>query len=299
MTIPSDDDAKVGPWPLSQGQLNTLDACPRKFQYQYLEQRVLPADPTLQEAADWGQRFHRLMEQYLLGLSIEPWLAGDRGLAQCFQSLQQKFPDLIPPSETQLCEHRRSLQIGPYSLTAIYDLLILGNGDALIIDWKTATKPRDRPTLANNWQTQLYLYLLAETSAFPPDSLAMTYWFVRSTNANKTHSSTIVQFDYTADWHQAISDRLTQTLDRLTHLQQQWRQEKIPFPQVNPDSNLCQYCAFAEQCDRHQEAQQPSSTPVPVTVSPNNNSPLSIPAWDTIPEIKPHPPLNSPLAPLP
>jgi hypothetical protein len=33
--------------------------------------------------------------------------------------------------------------------------------------------------LAKNWQTRLYLYVLAETSAYPPDSLSMTYWFVQ------------------------------------------------------------------------------------------------------------------------
>ena len=242
---------------------------------------------------EWGQQFHRLMERYLLGLSISPWLDGDRELANCFEALQQAFPDLVDSAATQLCEHRRSLQMGPYLLTVVYDLLILEPERTLIIDWKTAARPRDRARLEQDWQTQLYLYLLAETSPQPPDSLAMAYWFVRSSNhgnpAASSHSSapdappftpTVVQFNYTARWHNTIRDALATTLEQLTR----WRQDLLingrPFPQVSSESPRCIHCTFAPQCDR-----APQSQP---ELLPSRRSPsVVLPPWETIPEINP------------
>ncbi|MEM9246802.1 MAG: PD-(D/E)XK nuclease family protein, partial [Cyanobacteria bacterium P01_F01_bin.153] len=111
-------DRPTGLWPLSQGQLNVLSRCPRQFQHQFLEQRSLPASPQFHGAMEWGQRFHRLMERHILGLSIEPWLAGDHELAVCFNALQESLAETLPPFETpsatKLCEHRRSLQMGDY-----------------------------------------------------------------------------------------------------------------------------------------------------------------------------------------
>jgi hypothetical protein len=69
--------------------------------------------------------------------------------------------------------------VGNYLLTVIYDLILLESDRAVIFDWKTYLKPIDADKLAKNWQTRLYLYVLAETSAYPPDSLSMTYWFVQ------------------------------------------------------------------------------------------------------------------------
>jgi len=68
---------------------------------------------------------------------------------------------------------------GNYLLTVIYDLILLESDRAVIFDWKTYLKPIDADKLAKNWQTRLYLYVLAETAAYPLDSLSMTYWFVQ------------------------------------------------------------------------------------------------------------------------
>ncbi|MEM9770339.1 MAG: PD-(D/E)XK nuclease family protein, partial [Cyanobacteria bacterium P01_D01_bin.73] len=104
---PKSGDTGASLWPLSQSQLNVLTACPRQFQHQFLEQRSLPTNPEFQDAMEWGQRFHRLMERYILGLSIEPWLEGDRELAACFTALQNSLPKNLPSltdsSATQLC----------------------------------------------------------------------------------------------------------------------------------------------------------------------------------------------------
>ncbi|MEM1426494.1 MAG: PD-(D/E)XK nuclease family protein, partial [Cyanobacteria bacterium P01_H01_bin.130] len=232
------------------------------------------------------QRFHRLIERFLLGLSITPWLEGDRELAACFATLQEAFPGLMaePAGETApLCEHRRSLQVGPYLLTAIYDLLILEADHALIIDWKTAARPRDRSDLKNDWQTQLYLYLLSETSPKPAEQLRMTYWFVRAVSPSDgegSQSPAVITFDYDPQWHQAIQDRLTQCLDQLTHWRQDWLQWGTPFPQVAPHSKHCHHCAFAQPCDRA------GANPAEPTLGAP--AAIALPPWEKIPEINPN-----------
>ncbi|MEL6502777.1 MAG: PD-(D/E)XK nuclease family protein, partial [Cyanobacteria bacterium J06623_1] len=55
---------------LSQGQLNLLETCPRKFQNTYLEQLRPPANPEYEEKQLLGSRFHLLMQQREMGLKI-------------------------------------------------------------------------------------------------------------------------------------------------------------------------------------------------------------------------------------
>jgi hypothetical protein len=72
--IASHSDSKLR---LSQGQLNLLETCPRKFQHIYLEQLGSPTTPEQQAHQAWGSRFHLLMQQRELGLPIEALMAAD------------------------------------------------------------------------------------------------------------------------------------------------------------------------------------------------------------------------------
>ncbi|MEM6502321.1 MAG: PD-(D/E)XK nuclease family protein [Cyanobacteria bacterium P01_C01_bin.89] len=265
-------------WSLNQSQLNMLSRCPRQFQDQFLEQRSLPASPQFHEAMEWGQRFHRLMERHILGLPIEPWLAGDRELGVCFNALQRSLAKTFPSFETltgtKLCEHRRSLHMGDYLLTAIYDVLILEEERGLIIDWKTAAFPRSRTDLENDWQTKLYLYLLAETSVQPVESLTMVYWFVRSKESSKIIPS-MVQFNYTESWHHKIQKELVNVLEHLTQWREAFLENNVPFPQDVQNSGYG---------DIHASARNKPLEDLP---SSNSRPSLEVPAWDTIPAIKP------------
>jgi hypothetical protein len=55
---------------LTQGHLQLLELCPRRFQYTYLEQLTVPTDPATLQSQEWGSRFHLIMHQQQLGLEI-------------------------------------------------------------------------------------------------------------------------------------------------------------------------------------------------------------------------------------
>jgi hypothetical protein len=166
---------------LSQGHLNLLETCPPKFRQSYLTQGSSLPKPESEEKQLWGSRFHLLMQQRELGLPIESLLREDLELDRSLKALIQAAPELLTNHSQQKreAEHSRTLSFGNYLLTVIYDLLIAEEFQAKIIDWKTDLKPRKRNQLARNWQTRLYLYVLAKTSDYLPEQISMTYWFVR------------------------------------------------------------------------------------------------------------------------
>lgn len=176
------------PLRLSQGHLQLLETCPPQFQRLYLEQLNAPISPEQQEKLDWGNRFHRLMQQRELGLPLEKLLSQSPDLAAAFSALIESVPALQTPSPppgqcptdaSRSPEHSLTLPWQNYLLTVIYDLLVTEPDRAEILDWKTYLLPQQPEKILLSWQTKLYLYVLAETSAYEPEQLSMTYWFVR------------------------------------------------------------------------------------------------------------------------
>jgi hypothetical protein len=233
---------------LSQGQLNLLEACPRKFQHTYLEQLNTPADPKHEERQTLGSRFHLLMQQREMGLPIESFLQADLQLETWMRAFATAAPEIWTPATDNLTfresEHYRSLQVGDYLLSVVYDLLIADSQQAQILDWKTYPQPPTKSKLAQNWQTRLYMYVLAETSEYSPEQISMTYWFVQSEGKPKN-----IKFSYDALQHQKTAKKLNQLLNQLTGWLDGYLQQE-QFPQVAEKKNLCGYCQFATKCDR-------------------------------------------------
>jgi PD-(D/E)XK nuclease superfamily len=230
---------------LSQGHLKVLTECPRKFEHIYLDLLAAPLAPEQHTNMQWGSDFHRLMQQRELGLSIEPFLVADPSLAQAVHGLLAVAPDLFvaEPSVIRDSEQVRTLLIGDYLFTAIYDLVILG-ATAQIIDWKTYGKPRNLEKLAQDWQTRLYLYIMAETSDYLPAAISFSYWFV----LHQPQPQSAV-FHYSEELHRQTHQELQQLLAQLDR----WLAgdgERRSFPQVSIDSPLCKDCHFANRCDR-------------------------------------------------
>ena len=233
---------------LSQGHLNLLESCPRKFQNTYLEQLRPPTDPQYEENQLLGSRFHLLMQQREMGLKIGSFLQTDIQLQNWMRAFAITAPDILTPtinSETfRESEHLRTLQLQNYLLTVIYDLLIVNKDEAQILDWKTYRTPPSKRKLQYNWQTRLYMYVLAETSDYPPENISMTYWFVQSESKPKS-----IEFKYSSDQHQQTEKKLNQHLKKLT----KWLlayQKGEDFPQVSEDSKTCNYCQYASRCHR-------------------------------------------------
>ncbi|QXE23672.1 hypothetical protein B6N60_02362 [Richelia sinica FACHB-800] len=233
---------------LSQGQLNLLAACPRKFQHTYLEQLTPPPDPQHEDHQSLGSRFHLLMQQREMGLPIENFLQADPQLQSWMSAFANAAPEILIPAKDDTSfresEHYRTLQIKNYLLTVIYDLLIADDERAQILDWKTYPQPPNKNKLAQNWQTRLYLYVLVETSEYQPEDISMTYWFVQSQGKTKN-----IKFDYDIHQHQATAKALNHVLDNLTNWLEAY-QNHIPFPQIPIVKNACEYCQYATQCER-------------------------------------------------
>jgi hypothetical protein len=222
---------------LSQSHLNLLSICPPKFQQVYLDGLGSLPNSEQQESMQWGSRFHLLMQQRELTLPIESLLTTDSELDSSLKALIQAVPYLLEQNDLwREAEHHRTLIAGQFLLTVIYDLLIAKPEQAIILDWKTYRQPQNPTKLANNWQTRLYLYVLAKTSDYTPEQIQMTYWFVKS---GKPKSLT---FNYTQEQHQQTEQDLADLLGKLATWWQNY--------QDNLDSNLV--CDLPHRADCEQ-----------------------------------------------
>ena len=233
---------------LSQNHLKHLEICPRKFQLGYLDQLLVPSSPDLRESQAWGTQFHLVMQQRELGISVAPLLAANPELAEAVDKLSEAAPDLfqVEAEHFRQSEHRRTLAFGDFLLTVVYDLLIMAPDYGQIVDWKTYLKPRSK----QDWQTRLYLYVLAETTDYSPTQLRMDYWFVRArTPETQELQPSRVTIPYSVRKH-----RQTQAeLERLTRQLAQFMAADEPFPQVNLSAGHCSHCVYGIRCQRSSE----------------------------------------------
>ncbi|BAZ38459.1 hypothetical protein NIES4101_43960 [Calothrix sp. NIES-4101] len=232
---------------LAQGQLNILEKCPRQFQHTYLEQLYSPADPQHEEKQLLGSRFHLLMQQREMGLPIDNFLSADTQLQAWISGFAEVAPEILELANQDIfreSEQYRTLQVQDYLLTVVYDLLLADNHQAQILDWKTYPKPQNQTFLERNWQTRLYLYVLAETSQYAPENISMTYWFVQPEG-----KPTNIKFSYSTAQHEQIKKRLDQLLNKLRQWLTQYDAGQ-EFPQVPEGNKACEYCQFAVRCDR-------------------------------------------------
>jgi hypothetical protein len=223
---------------LSQGHLNLLETCPPQFQKVYLEQLNHPVDPEQLERQAWGSQFHLLLQQRELGLPLESLLKENEQLGNCFHALLKAAPEITENADQlyREAEHCRSLAVGNYLLTVIYDLIILESDRALIFDWKTYLKPVQAEQLANNWQTRLYLYILAETSSYPRESLSMIYWFVQL-----PHAPEKITFHYNQQLHERTGRDLNRLLTNFDDYLSAYQTNSIAFPHRQDCQQHCPY----------------------------------------------------------
>ncbi|GBF81537.1 PD-(D/E)XK nuclease family protein [Aphanothece sacrum] len=223
---------------LSQSQLNLLETCPPQFQRLYLEDLGTPPSPDTQDSLSWGSQFHQLMQQEQLGLPIQSFLGEDQELQKALNALVNvvKIEHHLTEESWKEAEHSRSLEFDNYLLTAIYDLLILEDNRAQILDWKTYLKPQNKEKLAKNWQTRLYLYLLAETSDYLPEQISMTYWFVKLPNEPQS-----LTFTYDSKTHQKTAQDLSYLLGQLESWLSDYLDNKQSFNHISNCQSICPY----------------------------------------------------------
>ena len=232
---------------LSRFKLTTFLACQRRFQLRYLRQLPWPVEPQdeqWQEASQRGRRFHRLLERHFLGLPLAEPGEGDPLLQRWWQTFRRDGPAL-PPGQ-RLPELTLTVPLARHMLTGRFDLVVIGDEDIHVYDWKTEAQPRPAAALRDDWQTILYLALLAEGGTalrqepVDPDAITLTYWFVADPSAMVTIPYSRTQHD--AHWSQLIS--LVEAIDSQLNVAGAWP--------LTEDLSQCARCAYRVFCGRQQ-----------------------------------------------
>ncbi len=238
---------------LSQGHLQILETCPRKFQSVFLDNLTFPQPSLGSDKQELGKQFHQLMQQQALGLDIQPLLDDSPKLQGWFQHFQDSPPPLMSRQHRQ-SEYSCTLALEEFTLTAVFDLLIQEGDRAQIADWKTYRRPLRAQLIEQHWQTRLYLFMAAEALGYMPDRVSMVYWFAESTPENGDPSQSWLSVAYSESMHQQTQATLTKLLRSLRKWMQDFTTNHQNFPQVSLSAKKCwskaQCCPFVTHCHR-------------------------------------------------
>jgi RecB family exonuclease len=164
-----------------------------RFHLRYVQRAVWPAlqaEPAREHERhiQRGERFHRLAQQYLLGVPedrLARMAAADEDalLVQWWENFLACIPAEL---EGRRCvEAAFETPLGGFRLAAKYDLvLIRPDGHVTIFDWKTGGRRPERARLLRRLQTRVYPYVLVQAGAhlnqgrpIDPAQVEMVYWF--------------------------------------------------------------------------------------------------------------------------
>jgi len=235
------------PFTFSQSSLQDYFDCPRRFELRYIEKLDWPAEeaePALENEHRLkdGSLFHRLAQQFLLGLPAEKLtrLATSPDLSRWWDNFHQTFS-----SPTDLGslhpEAALSAPIGNHRLLAKFDLIAVRDGRATIYDWKTYHKRPKDEWMAVRMQTRVYRYLLARSGqtlngghAFLPDSIQMIYWYA-------DFPTEPAPFPYDASQFKRDEAALEKLVGEIEI------REKF---ELTEDEGKCRFCPYRSYCNR-------------------------------------------------
>jgi hypothetical protein len=245
---------------LSQAKLAAFLTCRQRFYRAALWQSQWPGAPLPDDTAEQiarGKQFHRLLERHFLGLPTDPADNADAQVQQWWRAFQRR-PPALPPGR-RLPEHRLTLPIGNHLLHGRFDLLIAGETEAgqpyaHLYDWKTG-KARREGHLRQDWQTRLYLALLAEGGGAlwqngrspTPDQITITYWY-----ASEPDNPRVIP--YSAPWHK---ENWADIQAIVAQIEAALAADEWP---LTDDLGECRRCAYQVICGR-QVAGPPSPPP--------------------------------------
>ena len=235
----------------SQSNLQDYVNCPYLFYLRHklnLDWPALQTEDAIEMEAHMlsGARFHRLAQQYFLGIPFERLQAMSEAdpnpnLAIWWQNFMAYIAGSIkgiPYAELTLLTN-----LSYARLIAKYDLVVIDQDFLTIYDWKTSLKPAKRAWLLNRLQTRVYLYLLARehkallsNQIYEPNSLRMIYWQANYPEAPQTIAYT--QAAYQAD--EAYLMHLIQEIQTTSDLD---------FFKTN-NTGQCKYCIYRSLCER-------------------------------------------------
>jgi hypothetical protein len=236
----------------SQSSLQDFVDCRRRFQYRYLQRLAWPAlqaEPARENERhiQRGERFHRLAQQYLLGVPAD--LLARLAEADEDENLQrwwQNFMECIPEelAGERHVEATLAAPLNGFRLVAKFDLvLVRPDGRIRIYDWKTSTRRPRAQTLRERMQTRVYPYLLVQAGAIfnhncpvEPEQVEMIYWFAEPAQAPEVLS-------YNRARWQADGSALHALVGEIRAL------EPDRF-ELCADEGACRFCVYRSLCDR-------------------------------------------------
>ena len=244
---------------LSQASLQDYVECPYRFRLRYLDRLEWPAveaEPAgcYERLRRDGAEFHRMVHQYLLGVPAERLRSlaehrsepgGGEGLAEWWRSFCEHRPADLPGEHYP--EVTLAAEVAGRRLAAKYDLIVVQEGGAVILDWKTAgRRPRDM-TVEGRLQTRVYPYLLALAGGvlnggvpIAPERIVMSYWYAAFPNEPTVIPYDRVRFDadraYLTGLLQEISERPPDGFERTD------------------DRDRCKLCTYRSLCGRGEAA---------------------------------------------
>lgn len=261
---------------LSRYKLTTFLTCRRQFQLRYLDRLSWPNRPLnaqSETAVSRGQAFHQLIQQHFLGIPVVPAAIEDVQLRRWWTLFVHNHPPL--PDGQRLPEINLTVPVGNHLLNGRFDLVVLGETAAglpaaHVFDWKTGS-PQDESKLRRDWQTRLYLGMLAtggrslwpgkhDDNRMVPENVSITYWYVQEPDAPRViryHSEA-----HTQNW--------AELGDLIQQIEQQLAGASWP---MTDDLAQCRTCAYQTFCGR-QEAGTETAVPDEDVHAPEKNNQL-------------------------
>ena len=232
----------------TQGSLGDYAACARRFDLRFIKRMRYPALETqaplqFETRMRQGARFHKLVQQHLLGVPVDALtasLANDEELGRWWANYLARGLTDLPAARYP--EITLQAPLAGRRLIATYDLLALApGGAAVIIDWKTGARVPPRSTLSGRMQTIVYRYVLAQAGAhlyagesIPPERIRMDYVYVARAGER-------LSFDYSAAQmreDEALLSGMIADIERAD-----------AFP-LTDDERRCRFCSYRSLCDR-------------------------------------------------
>lgn len=252
----------------SQGSLQDYMDCHRRFQLRYLLRQAWPAvesEPMLESERlmQQGARFHRLVQQHLLGVPAERLevFAKDEHLERWWNNyLGDRNPSGVHEIKAQVPEVTLSTALGGFRLVAKYDLIVAGeDGRLVIVDWKTSRKRSKRKWLVERLQSRVYPYLLVQAGGqllaqrgatyggkehrlqralhlAKPEQVEMVYWFAEFPEQPERIKYNQSQYEDDESFLKSLVAEIE-------------RREQDDFT-LTPDVKRCAYCVYRSLCDR-------------------------------------------------
>lgn len=249
MNLPEDFD-------FTQSNLQDYVDCPYRFYLRYFLRTRWPA-LVVDDAVDFelrgqtGARFHRLIQQFLLGVPedrLDDLTAADPNpdVAIWWAAFLLNVPPWLEGA--RLVETILSTSLVGHRLIAKYDLVLVSDDNKLtIFDWKTSQKRARKDWLLERIQTRLYRFVLTQAgsnltgnSPIDPEQVSMNYWFA-------PHPETPLTLPYHQAAYDADSTFLTELINEILE------KDEEAFFKTN-DLNKCRYCVYRSHCDRGTEA---------------------------------------------